>query len=151
MCGPWKEGGPKCTEGNSWKVILHSQHVSPPSLSLGNSSVNYQWQQHKVQLLTWTQGPPQSIYPLLPFQPQLFSLRIAQAKCGESGLFSSNLDYLNWRGAYRAVQAFANAIPSACPTSLVVGNCSKHGKCGSAPSRKSQWGARLAGRTHVHG
>ena len=32
-----------------------------------------------------------------------------------------------------------------------VENCSKHGKCGSAPTRKSQWGARLAGRTHVHG
>ena len=32
-----------------------------------------------------------------------------------------------------------------------VGNHSKHGKCGSAPTWKSQWGARLAGRTHVHG
>ena len=32
-----------------------------------------------------------------------------------------------------------------------VGNRSKRGKCGSAPTRKSQWGARLAGRTHVHG
>ena len=32
-----------------------------------------------------------------------------------------------------------------------VGNHSKHGKCGSAPTRKSQWGARLAGRTHIHG
>ena len=34
---------------------------------------------------------------------------------------------------------------------IIVGNHSKHGKCGSAPTRKSQWGARLAGRTHVHG
>ena len=33
----------------------------------------------------------------------------------------------------------------------IVGNCSKCGKCGSAPTQKSQWGARLAGRTHVHG
>ena len=32
-----------------------------------------------------------------------------------------------------------------------VGNHSKHGKCGSAPTWKSQWGARFAGRTHVHG
>ena len=32
-----------------------------------------------------------------------------------------------------------------------VGNCSKYGKCGSAPTRKSQWGARLVGRTHIHG
>ena len=32
-----------------------------------------------------------------------------------------------------------------------VGNRSKHGKCGSAPTWKSQWGARLAGRTHIHG
>ena len=32
-----------------------------------------------------------------------------------------------------------------------VGNRSKRGKCGSAPTRKSQWGVRLAGRTHVHG
>ena len=33
-----------------------------------------------------------------------------------------------------------------------VGNCSKRGKCGSAPTRKSQWGVRLVvGRTHVHG
>ena len=28
-----------------------------------------------------------------------------------------------------------------------VGNCSKHGKCGSAPTQKGQWGVRLAGRT----
>ena len=32
-----------------------------------------------------------------------------------------------------------------------MGNRSKRGKCGSAPTRKSQWGARLAGSTHVHG
>ena len=32
-----------------------------------------------------------------------------------------------------------------------VGNSSKCGKCGSAPTRKSQWGARLVGRTHIHG
>ena len=31
-----------------------------------------------------------------------------------------------------------------------VGNHSKCGKCGSAPTQKSQWGARLVGRTHVH-
>ena len=35
--------------------------------------------------------------------------------------------------------------------SLPVGNRSKHGKCGSAPTRKSQWEVRLVGRTHVHG
>ena len=34
---------------------------------------------------------------------------------------------------------------------ITVGNRSKHGKCGSAPTQKSQWGARLAGRTCVHG
>ena len=32
-----------------------------------------------------------------------------------------------------------------------VGNRSKCGKCGSAPTQKSQWGARLAVRTHVRG
>ena len=32
-----------------------------------------------------------------------------------------------------------------------VGNRSKCGKCGSAPTQKSQWRARLVGRTHVHG
>ena len=31
-----------------------------------------------------------------------------------------------------------------------TGNRSKCGKCGPAPTRKRQWGARLAGRTHVH-
>ena len=34
---------------------------------------------------------------------------------------------------------------------LGVGNRSKRGKCGSAPTQKSQWGVRLAGRTHIHG
>ena len=34
---------------------------------------------------------------------------------------------------------------------FIVGNCSTCGKCGSAPTRKNQWGVRLAGRTHVHG
>ena len=32
-----------------------------------------------------------------------------------------------------------------------VGNCSTRGKCGSAPTRKSQCGARSMGGTHVHG
>ena len=35
--------------------------------------------------------------------------------------------------------------------SALVGNRSKRRKCGSAPTWKSQWGARLVGRTHVHG
>ena len=38
-----------------------------------------------------------------------------------------------------------------CVSWWSVGNHSKHGKCGSAPTQKSQWGVRLAGRTHVHG
>ena len=34
---------------------------------------------------------------------------------------------------------------------LTMGNHSKHGKCGPAPTQKSQWGARFGGRTHTHG
>ena len=42
-------------------------------------------------------------------------------------------------------------IPQDIALWVPMGNHSKHGKCGPAPTRKSQWGARLAGRTHVHG
>ena len=48
--------------------------------------------------------------------------------------------FTGWHSIYWATSAMEN-----------MGNHSKHGKCGSAPTQKSQWGASLAGRTHVHG
>ena len=52
---------------------------------------------------------------------------------------------------FQHLRVCANVLVCMLLGMLIVGNCSKCGKCGSAPTQKSQWGARLAGRTHVHG
>ena len=64
----------------------------------------------------------------------------------------------NHKEFYLVVIVYCCLLQKYCAHGLInafqgvdVGNRSKHGKCGSAPTRKSQWGARLAGRTHVHG
>ena len=59
----------------------------------------------------------------------------------------------------REIQGETKAIAETIEKELVptltvfpsMGNCSKRGKCGPASTRKSQWGERLVGRTHVHG
>ena len=58
-------------------------------------------------------------------------------------IFSSEIS--NWEGDGRL--SYPRPIFSLAKVMLrLMGNRSKHGKCGPAPNRKSQWGARFAGQ-----
>ena len=91
---------------------------------------------------------PKSI-PLMPFLSPIHahSHTLSDLKDQSFQRAASYTNISKHKKYYFILQVFSNSqIIEASPlfNSSSVGNHSKHGKCGPAPTRKSQWGARFS-------